>query len=318
MEFSAWRSHRIAVGVGLTAVLALVGSGCSTTDNANSNSAGLNVVTSFYPLEFLATEIGGDLVTVTNLTPSGGEPHDLELAPATVRKVDDADLVLFMSGFQPAVDQAISPDHSGHTLDIAGAADLKPYTELGSEHFESDEDADDHDHGPLDPHFWLDPNRLAQVAKAVGPELAQTDPDNAKDYAARTDTLVTALESLDKDFATGLASCKSDTIVTTHAAFGYLADRFGLQEIGISGIDPDLEPSPARLREVGEQIADHDLSTIFYESTGNAKVADVLAKEFGLESAVLDPLETLNDSESDYLSIMKINLTTLRTALSCS
>lgn len=301
--------------------LVLVPSACSTQSSESGD--GLDVLTSFYPLEFVAKEIGGDLATVTNLTPSGAEPHDLELAPVTVRKIDSADVVIYLSGFQPAVDSAVDPS-SDHVLDVEPFAHLEPFAANDDGNGHHDEHADDetgghdgHDHGPLDPHFWLDPIRLSDVAEQIGAKLAEVDPEHAADYQERTNNLVTRLTDLDDVFATGLESCESTAVVTSHAAFTYLTDKYGLEQISIAGLDPEGEPSPARLREISAQIEADGINTVFYESSSSAKVAEVLAHDLGITSAVLDPLETLADPDSDYLTVMNQNLTTLRTALAC-
>lgn len=319
------RSLRAAMGALALAGLALGLTACSIP---SSTAAGkLNVLTSFYPLEFVAQQIGGDLITVTNLTPRGGEPHELELAPATIRKIDSADVVVYLSGFQPAIDSAIDPTGQARVLDIAPFAHLEPFATLsqasedseGPDHTHDAHDVHDgHDHGPLDPHFWLDPNRLADVAEHVGAELAEADPDHASDFQTRTETLVRSLTDLDEAFTTGLQSCENRTVVTSHAAFSYLTDKYGLEQISVAGLDPEAEPSPAKLRKVSEQIASDGIQTVFYESSSSAKVADVLAHDLGISSAVLDPLETLTTPDSNYLTVMNENLTALRTALACN
>ena len=333
-----------AAGIGL--------SGCAgpssgaTGSGDEGGSARLSVLTSFYPLQFLAEEIGGDRVQVANLTPRGGEPHALELAPATIRKVQNADVVVYLSGFQAAVDQALDALPATPRLDVAPAADLLEFADADGEahHHEDDEDEDHggdddthdegleslaghsahdgHDHGPLDPHFWLDPERFAAVAETVGAEFARIDPANADAYAARTTNLRARLTDLDAQFSDGLAQCESRLFVTSHSAFGYMASKYDLRELAVAGIDPEAEPAPVQLRRVSERVAREGITTIFYESSASAKVASVLAHDLGLTSAVLNPLESAapiqgQSGESDYLAVMNQNLSTLRTALSC-
>nr|WP_143755682.1 metal ABC transporter substrate-binding protein [Sanguibacter keddieii] len=301
----------------LGAALALTG--CSSADTPDDGR--LQVLASFYPLQFITQEIGGDLVDVTSLTPSGAEPHDLELSPAAARSVGDADLVVYLSDFQPAVDDAIAQREPAHVVDAATSAHLEAHELQGEsedEHGEEHSTDDGHDHGALDPHFWLDPERLADVSEDVVAELSAIDPDNADTYAQRGDDLVASLTELDTTFADGLAQCDSQLLVTSHEAFGYLAERYGLEQVGISGIDPEGEPSPARIKEVSAIIKDRGVTTIYFETLVSPKVTETLAADLGITSAVLDPLESLTDPDGDYRSVMLSNLEALQSGLGCA
>ena len=302
--------------------LALGTAACST--GSSEPDAALDVLASFYPLQFVAEQVGGPAVSVANLTPPGGEPHNLELSPATLRTVAKADVVIYQSGFQAAVDQAVADGSPKATLDAARFADLDAHEEHESEEHDDHEDEshDGHDHSGLDPHFWLDPTLLAGLATEVGETFAAADPDDAAGYRERAAALVATLAELDDAFTTGLASCDSRTFVTTHEAFGYLAHRYSLEQIGISGLDPETEPSPARLREVSTVIEEAGVRTVFSESATTAKVAKVLADDLGIETAVLDPLESRTDAQlaadDDYLVAMTANLAALKEALGCA
>ncbi|PFG43614.1 zinc transport system substrate-binding protein [Isoptericola jiangsuensis] len=321
-----------------TAALALPAvalTACSSDGGSGTDDGTLQVLASFYPLQYVAEQVGGDLVSVDNLTPPSAEPHDLELAPAQVRAVGDADLVVYQSGFQAAVDEAVDARAPEHLVDAAEVADLEesPGTvdhldehagETEAEHAEhaDEESADDgHDHGSLDPHFWLDPTRLEPVADAVAAELSAVDPDNAATYAANAEALTATLDDLDARYATALEPCAGRTLVTSHTAFGYLAERYDLVQIGIASIDPEAEPSPARLREIGDVVTANDVSTIFTETLTSPKVAETLASDLGVATAVLDPLEGLSteaaDAGSDYVAVMDDNLDALVTGLGC-
>ncbi len=315
MSLSGARRRHAITGMLLAATLGFTATACAP-DASRAHDARLQVLTSFYPLEFITGQIGGDHVAVSNLTPSGGEPHDLELAPATVRKIDSADVVIYLKGFQPAIDTAIAETSARVTIDAEPHANLEPYVHEDED--DGDHARDGHDHGPLDPHFWLDPTRLATVAEQVGADLAKADPDHAAEYQTRTDALVAELNELDAAFTTGLETCQSRTIVTSHAAFNYLAHRYDLEQITIAGLDPENEPAPAQLRRVSERIAAQNIGTVFYESSASAKIADVLAHDLNINSAVLDPLETRTDPKSNYLTVMEQNLIVLRTALACN
>lgn len=302
----------------LTAGLAATGlalSACSSGDGGGGGSAdGVAVLASFYPLQYIAEQVGGEHVTVSSLTPPGAEPHDLELSPSQVDQLGRADLVVYLSDFQASVDEAVAANPPSHVIDAADDVTLH-----AAEHTEDeDEDEDDHDHGSNDPHFWLNPTLLPQVADDVGAALGEIDPDHADDFTANAAAFAESMTELDQRYTEGLATCAERTIVTTHEAFGYLAEQYDLEQVGISGVDPEAEPSPARLREISQLVQDQGVSTIFFETLASPKVAETLADELGVTTAVLDPLEGLNDDTQDYLSIADANLEALRTALSCS
>ncbi|UNX53528.1 metal ABC transporter substrate-binding protein [Georgenia sp. TF02-10] len=282
----------------------------------------LEVLAAFYPLQYLAQEVGGEHVEVSSLTPAGAEPHDLELSPNDVTRLSGAGAVLYLSGFQPAVDDAVAQTEPEHALDVAGSADLHAAEDGEDDHAaEEDHTAEDHaghDHGNLDPHFWLDPARLARVAEAVGEELGAADPDNADAYAAGAADVRERLLGLDAAYREGLAQCQTRTIVVAHEAYGYLAEAYDLTQVGLAGLDPETEPSPARLREVAEVAREAGTTTIFTESLVNPEVAQTLADDLGLATAVLDPVEAQADPDADYADVMTSNLTTLRSALECA
>jgi zinc transport system substrate-binding protein len=296
----------------LLAALPLVLTGCATSSGADDGT--VDVLASFYPLQFVAEQVGGERVTVRSLTPPGAEPHDVELSPAQVSRIDTADLVVYLSGFQAAVDDAVAQTAPAHVLD---AADVTPLmSDEGHEH--EHEEGDDHDHGGLDPHFWLDPSRMPSVVQDVADTLTEIDPDGAETFAANAAALTQRFEDLDAAYATGLAQCDSRTFVTTHEAFGYLADRYDLEQVGISGVDPEAEPSPARLAAVEKIVRDEGVTTIFFETLVSPKVAQTLAADLGVDTAVLDPIEGLADPADNYFTIAEKNLDALRLALECA
>ncbi|WP_309135140.1 metal ABC transporter substrate-binding protein [Cellulomonas sp.] len=320
---------RSSRALALLAVPVLLVAGCSSggTDGAAGDD-GVQVLASFYPLQFVAEQVGGDRVEVSSMTPPSAEPHDLELSPAQVAEVSSADLVVYQSGFQAAVDEAVDQSQPAHVVDATAAAGLgeggahadeAPADEHGEDgHAEEEHGDDGHQHSSGDPHFWLDPTLMPAVADAVADALAEVDPEGADTYRANAAALDERFAALDEAYATGLAACERDVIVTSHEAFGYLAERYGLEQVGISGVDPEAEPSPARLREVGEVVRSNGVTTIFFETLVSPKVAETLAADLGIETAVLDPLEGLADEDEDYVTVAEQNLDALRVALSCS
>ncbi|WP_117210870.1 metal ABC transporter substrate-binding protein [Allorhizocola rhizosphaerae] len=278
----------------------------------------VDVVAGFYPLQFVAQRVGGDHVQVTNLAQPGAEPHDLELKPSQITQVAGADLVIYLKGFQPELDKAVEQNAAAKSFDVTTVTPL----EKGEAHEHETEPSpapDAKQDEELDPHVWLDPTRLATIAEAVASQLGKADATYAADYTANAQALKAELTKLDGEFTAGLKTCERREIVTSHAAFGYLAKRYDLEQIGITGLDPEAEPTPQRLAEVAEEAKEHDAKTIFFETLVSPKVAEALAKEVGAKTAVLDPLEGLAaGSTDDYFSVMRANLKTLREALGCA
>ncbi|MFN2625506.1 MAG: metal ABC transporter substrate-binding protein [Mycobacteriales bacterium] len=268
--------------------------GCTSPGSAAPGKP--RVVAGLYPLAYVARQVGASDVAVVDLTRPGAEPHDLELTPAQVGDVVAADVVLTVRGLQPAVDDAAA---TKHTLDAAavGAA----IVDAG---------------GRRDPHVWLDPSRLAAVTERLADRLAAIDAPHATQYRQRATDLATSLNALDAEYRRGLAQCARHEVVTSHTAFGYLAQRYGLRQIGISGLDPDAEPAPRRIAEVARFVRAHGVTTVFFETLVSPKVAQTVAREAHLTTAVLDPVESVRDG-GDYPTVMRRNLAVLRRALGC-
>ncbi|MGH3348408.1 MAG: metal ABC transporter substrate-binding protein [Nocardioides sp.] len=298
--------------LGALAVLGASGllAGCGAISDEGTD--GRRIVASFYPLAWVTEQVAGDEWTVTNLTAPGGEPHDLSLTIEATAELAESDLVVYLHGFQPAVDDAIDANASGATLDAAEVVDLLP---LG-EHEHAGEDT--HDHGEEDPHFWQDPERMALLTEAVGEELATLDEAGADGYRDRASDLAQELRTLDREYAEGLSDCRRDVVVVSHDAFGYL-ERYGVHLAPIAGLSPDAEPTPAVLGELSELIRAEGLTTVFSERLASQALADTLATDLGIRTAVLDPIEGLTDetADDDYLSLMRQNLAALQEANGC-
>jgi zinc transport system substrate-binding protein len=285
-------------------------SGCSGQAGGSKDDR-VSVVASFYPLSFAAERIGGDCVTVTNLTPPGVEPHDLELTPDAVEAIATADVVLYLGGgFQPAVEDAVR-DAQGQVIDVLSAVSTVP------SHGEQAEEGLD-----VDPHVWLDPGRFAQIVTATGSALERARIPASCDISGAVRDLRSDLADLDSEFRTGLTGCEQDVIVTTHAAFGYLADAYGLHQEAIAGLAPEVEPSPRRLAELVSLVEREGVTTIFTEELISPEVAETLAAEAGVKTKVLFTIEGLTKEEAsageDYFSLMREDLDALRAALLCS
>jgi zinc transport system substrate-binding protein len=262
----------------------------------------VQVVASAYPFAWLAEQVGGPDVDVTSLVPPGAEPHDLELTPRQVGLVGQAAVVVYLRGFQPSVDDALGSGKQG--LDLGKVVTQQPLTS-------GDEKTD------KDPHVWLDPVRMEEAANALANRLAEKDPVHASAYKGRADAVTRSLTELDALFRTDLQHCVRDEIVTSHSAFGYLAARYGLVQRGITGVSPDEEPTPRAIVEVARYAEEHHVSTIFFESRVDPKVARTVAEEIGARTAVLDPVESVHGAD-DYLTVQRRNAAALHDALGCA
>lgn len=279
----------------------------------------MRVVASFYPLQFLAERIGGDRVSVTNLTKAGAEPHDLELSPRDVATLADADLVVHLGGFQPAVDTAVAAEAVGRAFDAAGPAHLDLRITPGGATVSGTIEGAGDSVGATDPHFWLDPVRLQAVAAALSARMSAVDPAAAGTFATNLDVLTRDLRDLDVDLRAGLADCASAELVTSHSAFGYLARRYGLTQVGVTGLSPEAEPDAGQLADVAAFVRTHAVRTIYSETLVSPAVAQTLARETGARTAVLDPIEGLDEQSagSDYLAVMRADLATIRGGQPC-
>ncbi len=324
----------LAATAASTAALLLTACGSSDGDQAAAAEDGVRVEAAFYPLQWAAERVGGDRVDVASLTPPGAEAHDLELTPQDVAALSEADLVVYLEGFQPAVDDAVA-EAGDAAWDAGQAADLSLTLEEHSdehshegeteaEHAEHAEGEEGGEHaegeGITDPHFWLDPTRLAAVGDALADRLAEVDPDGADAFRDNAAALRADLETLDAEMQEGLADCAVPTLVTGHDAFGYLADRYGLEVVGISGLSPSAEPSAEQLAEISTLVGERGVTTVYTETLVDPAVAETVAAEAGVQTAVLDPLEGLTDESAgeDYLEVMQANLATLQEGQGCA
>jgi zinc transport system substrate-binding protein len=316
-----------AAAVGCTLLLAAACSG--TAGEPESAQPGqLTVVTAFYPLQFVAERVAGQHAVVTSLTQPGAEPHDVELTPRQVASVTDANAVVYIKGFQPAVDEAVAQSGNAHVLDTTSVVPLQTQAEEHAHHDADDSpgdthdaegDGDGHDHGGLDPHVWLNPTNMVTITEAVVTQLSALDPDHTADYTANGKALTAELGTLDSAYRTGLTTCERREFITSHAAFGYLSEQYGLTQIGISGLTPDAEPSPARIAAVQQEARAHGVTTIFYETLVSPAVATSIAGDLGLTTDVLDPIEAITPSSrgDNYIAVMQSNLAALEKANGC-
>lgn len=336
---------RLGSALCLLGACALISAGCGSSDTASEADtievveatdtaacAPLNVVTGFYPLQFIADSVVGSDATVSNLAGAGVEPHDLELTPSQAAEVTDADVVVYIPDFIPSLDEAIKELNPNAGFDaMAGLQVLE-----GHDHADGDQadhaDEADHDHGDekghkdddkhsdeefvADPHVWLDPTNVSAIGNALAAKLGGLDPSCSAVYDGNAQALSDQMNALDSDMQIALVDCKIKTMVVSHEAFGYLANRYGFEQVGISGLVPDAEPSPKRLADVAKISKSDGVTTIYYESLVSPVVAEALASELGITATKLDPIESAPES-GDLVSAMRQNLDTLVGGQNC-
>ena len=309
----------------LTASLLLLAPLAACGSDDQSSDDGLSVVAAFYPLEYVTERIAGGQAEVQGMTSAGVDPHDAELSVAQTAEIMYSEVVVHLAGFQPAVDDALTQADDVTVVDAADSAELIPLSEdAAADHDHGDEEHGEEEHADeegetLDPHFWVDPTRLAAVASDVADALSEADPDNAEVYADNLADLERDLESLDEEIAAGLEDCVRDAVVVSHNAFQYWAVRYGLHMHPIAGLTPESEPSLGHVADLQDLIRTEGITTVFSETLASPKMAETLSTDLGLDTAVLDPVEGLGDetADEDYLSLMRKNLDALRQANEC-
>lgn len=274
-------------------------------DAANTPSSDkIFVVTTVYPLAEFVQQVGGDRVYVVNVTPAGAEPHDYEPSPRDVARVADADLLVYVGGGLDtwAADMSAAITANGRVA--LGLDKLLVETKSG-----------------LDPHVWLDPVLAQEIVKTIQTSLVQLDPEHADEYKQRSEAYIKRLNDLDADYFVALKTCDLNDIIVSHDAFGYLARRYDFVIHPITGLSPDSEPSVKDLTNLAREAKKLGVKTVFFETLVSPELAQTLAKEVGAETAVLNPLEGLSETElaagDDYVSVMMQNLQALRTAMLC-
>lgn len=271
--------------------MALAATGCGGEGDAD-----VALVAAFHPLAYAMRQVAPANADVVDVTPPGAEPHDVQLSARDVERLGDAELVVYVGGgFQPAVEDAVS-SRDGRSLDVLGEVDLL-----------------DGGVAEQDPHVWLDPLRYVRIARSIASALGRPQ---------AADAFVERLEELDREFARGLERCERREIVTSHAAFAYLADRYELEQVPLVGVSPEAEPDARDIEGLVDEVRRAGATTVFFEPLVSSRLADTVAREAGVSTAVLNPLEGLTpeqeDAGADYFSVMRQNLTALRAALGCT
>lgn len=292
----------------LLTVSALVGTACSAGSGSERS-----VVASFYSLAFAAERVAGPSVEVIDLTPPGGEAHDVELTFEQRSAIENADVVLYLGeiGFQPQVEDSVQ-DASGIVVDLTEGIELAE----GHAHDEEAVQAEEEEPA-IDAHVWLDPVLFQGLVDRIGDGLTEADPKGTGDYREGAGALRDELTELDGRFREGLADCEVTEMIVSHEAFGYLADRYGLEQHGLAGLEPEGEPTAAALQEAAELLRSEGARAVFYEASPEAeRIARSVASDAGVAALPLHTLES-RPPEGDYLSVMEDNLESLREGLGC-
>jgi zinc transport system substrate-binding protein len=295
------------------AVLAVLSFGEARYRDINRTGVGdpakIKTVASFYPLYYFAKEIGDDKADVSDITPSGAEPHDYEPSPQEIAEIESSRLLILNGAGLESWGDSVRQNLSSDTITIVASEglDLQSISE-GGKNIE-------------DPHVWLSPIMSEKIAEKITEGFIEADSDNEQYYRRNENALIARLQKLDSDYKSALDDCALHSIVTSHAAFGYLASVYDFTQIPIAGISPDSEPSPKQLAGLSDYIRANHLKYIFFENSSSAKLSETLASEAGAETLVLSPLESLNTDDiargNDYFTVMEANLSNLKIALEC-
>lgn len=296
----------IILGMGIYAFRHRAQSTQQTTQSPNK----LHIVTSFYPMAFFAQQITGDKADITNVTPAGAEPHDYEPSTQDIAKMEQANLIILNGNVEPWGDKVKANLKNSSVRIITAGEGLatRTLTENGTT--------------TADPHVWLDPVLATQEVQKISDTIISIDSNNSEFYKANTAVVLQKLHQLDTAYKTGLSSCQNKDIITSHAAFGYLAQQYGLNQLAIAGLSPDEEPSAQTLITISNFVHDHNVKYIFFESLVSPKLSQTIANEMHAQTLELNPLEGLTANEvqqgKDYFSVMQSNLHNLQLALACT
>ncbi len=307
-KFALSLSAAVVLGIVLAWATSRHPSTASSSPTADSGR--IKVVASFYPVAEFARQVGGNLVSVSTITPAGTEPHDYEPTARQVAEMYGADLVLYNGGGVDAWAERLDSE-----LRMQGVPAVRMGTAIELLPASPGEDSG------TDPHFWLDPTLAAKEVALIRDTLITIDGKDSAAYRANADAYLAKLSSLDADFVSGLATCRQRTVVTSHTAFAYLARHYGFDVISISGISPEQEPSAGRLSEIAGIAKAKGVRAIFFETLVSPKLSETIASEIGARTLVFNPLEGLSAEEAhageDYLSVMRSNLENLKTGMVC-
>ena len=292
---SASERHRLL----LTILALLAAAGCQQASPPDGKPL---VVASVYPMYEFARQVAGDRARVVSLVPTGAEPHDWEPSPQDMAEIRRARLFVYNgAGLEPWAEK-VKAELDAKTTAVVSASEGIPL--VGK-----------------DPHVWLDPTLARSEVETMRAALTRVDPGGAALYATRAQAFSAKLAALDERFAAGLRDCARREVVVSHAAFGYLTRRYGLEQVPVMGLAPESEPSPAALAAIVRLARQRKVEAVFFETLVNRRLADTLGREIGARALLLNPVEGLTREEAAagkrYLDLMEANLASLRDGLGC-
>lgn len=312
------------VGVALVSGIALL-SGCATTNNSTANADAVQVAVSTSIIQEMVETIGGEPIEISVAPGVGISSHDYEPTAKDVATILESDLFVYngagLEAWSESVAEQIHDDEAETTVvELAETVEDHLLTSDGDEHADEHEDEDDHDHdhGEFDPHIWLDPLLYIEQVEAVRDALVEVGPEHRSTFEENATEYIERIESVHDAYTTGLANCTADSIIVSHNAYSYLANRYNFTIHPISGLSPDAEPSLQQLAELTDLAEEEGIGYVFYEELVSPKIAETLAAEIGAETLVLSPIEGIQtDSDSHYITLMTQNLENLQTAMQC-
>lgn len=298
---------------------ALLFAACENTNKEADKKEDLTIVTTFYPIYDFTKEIVGDEGNVKLLIPAGTEPHDFEPSAKERAEISDADVFVYNSSdMEFFVDSLKDSVDSKQTLMIEAAKGIDRLESQEADEHEESEEGHDHAH-EYDPHVWLDPVLAIKEVRTIAGELGEKYPDKKEIFTKNADAYIKKLEALDQKYSEELKNATNRTFVTQHAAFAYLANQYNLEQVAISGVSPDQEPTPSRLAELKEFVKKNNIKVIYFEENASSKVAETLSNETGVKLEVLNPLESLTNEQikagENYISVMEKNLEALKESI---
>ncbi|EGP5229216.1 zinc ABC transporter substrate-binding protein [Enterococcus faecium] len=298
---------------------ALLFAACGNTNKEADKKEDLTIVTTFYPMYDFTKEIVGDEGNVKLLIPAGTEPHDFEPSAKERAEISDADVFVYNSSdMEFFVDSLKDSVDSKQTLMIEAAKGIDRLESQEADEHEESEEGHDHAH-EYDPHVWLDPVLAIKEVRTIAGELGEKYPDKKEIFTKNADAYIKKLEALDQKYSEELKNATNRTFVTQHAAFAYLANQYNLEQVAISGVSPDQEPTPSRLAELKEFVKKNNIKVIYFEENASSKVAETLSNETGVKLEVLNPLESLTNEQikagENYISVMEKNLEALKESI---
>lgn len=308
--------------VGATALLAGCGAAGSTTENTESDK--LQVVTTFYPMYDFTKQVAQDDAEVSMLLEAGMEVHSFEPSSQMIAEIQDADVFIYNSPEMETWVPDVLASIDTSDMVVICASDAITLLEYEGEAHAHDHESEEkganagHSH-TVDPHVWLDPVLAQTEVSTIAEGLAEADPDNAEDYLENAGIYNGKLNELDEAFRAAFEGTENRTFVTQHAAFAYLAARYDLNQISVTGLNAEVEPSAAALATLSDYVKANNISHIYFENNASSQTAETLAEEVGVELAVLSPLEGITEEDqkkgSDYISVMLENLEALKKSI---